>query len=364
LFPPHFVQTTFPRIGGRVIGIEDTAAQIHGVALLFPRSTAPQRTWTIWVAAPTLSDAALMALLQPLIAPDHGVLYRAGSGRQFTADSVAYGAYTLGAPSAEEVHALAQIQQQVWGVSAGALYPTDLHSAEFAPGSSLVARHDGMVVGMLFGFTRFTPPSGLHPATHPISLESQLLAVAPEHRRSGLAAALKYEQARRALQQGIRAIHWTTDPLQAGNAALNIATLGAVAGSFYVNYYPFSNALNRTTASRLGMLWLPEHKHHLPTTRTLVPLTQIPGVVILNRGPQQCAVAAGAPAIALELPRHWTALQQDDPVLAQQWRTTTDAILADVVGFTLGRYVISAVAQDAERRYLIGTTPTPAQLPQ
>ncbi len=153
-------------------------------------------------------------------------------------------------------------------------------------------------------------------------------------------------------------IHWTADPLQFANATLNFHKLRAVSGEFYPAYYPFQNELNRVPASRLGIAWLPATAWGCAGLADGPPrergLARLPGCAVLNHGPQILRGPAGAPHIAVEIPPDWTALQAADLESAAAWRAATDAILAEVVGFAPGRYLIADVATDGPRRYLVG----------
>lgn len=66
---------------------------------------------------------------------------------------------------------------------------------------------------------------------------SQMLAVAPELRNSGIGMKLKLAQRQRALERGLPLMVWTFDPLQSRNAYLNIVKLGGVVRKYKVNYY-------------------------------------------------------------------------------------------------------------------------------
>jgi predicted GNAT superfamily acetyltransferase len=359
LFPAYFIKTTFPKLGGRLFQLADAAGRTVGAAVLFPRAMSDSTRYvTLRLHAPLVSPADVLAAIAPQIAPDEAVLYRPSDGRTFPGSTMQLGAYSIGAPTSAEVSAIIDLQRAVWGDEAGHGYPGDLHSREFAPGSSLVARMDGRVAGFLFGFTRFTAPTGLPTTPNRLYLESQLLAIDPAHRGSGLAAALKRAQAVAAIKAGIHAIHWTADPLQRANALLNFAGLRAVSGTVYPSYYPFTNALNRVAASRLGIVWLPASAHGsaglAAGSRSKKDLTAFPGIVVLNDGPVQRTAAADAPAIAIAIPSDWTALQHAEPELAQAWRTTTDAVLGAHLGFTAGRYLITDVAREGENWYLVG----------
>lgn len=73
------------------------------------------------------------------------------------------------------------------------------------------------------------PPTPYH--------HSHMLAVAPEHRDSGLGAALKFAQRRDSLARGIQRMRWTFDPLAIKNASFNLNRLGATARHSIHNFY-------------------------------------------------------------------------------------------------------------------------------
>jgi predicted GNAT superfamily acetyltransferase len=85
-------------------------------------------------------------------------------------------------------------------------------------------------------------------------------------------------------------------------------------------------------------------------------------LTILNDGPDERPGSRGDPnphrpesdAIALEIPANWTAMQQQTPDLAARWRTTTDQLLIYYVKLKEGKYVMTDVAMEGTRRYLIG----------
>jgi hypothetical protein len=262
LLPAHFVKTTFVKMGGRLLTMGGADTPL-AVGLLFPRALEggrPIYTLRLHQLGPLPPDAELRAAVEQLIAPAGALLYRPEDGRSFGPTHAPAGGFDLGAPARAELAAARRLHGAIWGVAEAEGYPDDLYSVEFAPGTALVARRDGLLAGFLLGFRRFGLPAlaglGL-PYQLGLAVESQVMGVAPEQRRSGLAAALKREQARLALAAGIDLIHWTADPLQYPNAVLNFARLRAVAGEFTPAYYPFQNALNRVPASRLGISWLP-----------------------------------------------------------------------------------------------------------
>lgn len=377
LLPRYFVQTSFVRMGGRILRITDDDG-LRGVALLFPRGVeGERRVYTLRVSdVGGVPDGALIRAWQDVRkilthndahAPEFGIRlppnivpYWPGNAKTYAATHQQFGAFDIGAPGAEELPAIRTIRTAIWGVAPSDQFPSDLHSAEFGPGTSLVARADDALVGFLLGFYRF---DGLDNLAHAgvdvsLSIESQVMGVIPRLRRAGLAATLKRAQAVAARERGIGVIHWTADPLQFPNATLNFHKLRAVAGEFYPDFYPFQNKLNRVPASRFGITWLPAttwgRAGLADDPRRERGLDRFPGCVILNEGTQILATPHGAPHVAIEIPADWTTLQHDDLDTAAAWRTAADTILAEIVGLAPGRYLIADVAMAGDRRYLIG----------
>src|SRR5205823_4269133 len=71
---------------------------------------------------------------------------------------------------------------------------------------------------------------------------SHMLAIIPELQNSGLGRELKLRQRERALENNVRYIIWTFDPLQSRNAHLNINKLGCIVRRYKVNFYSTSMA--------------------------------------------------------------------------------------------------------------------------
>ncbi len=361
--PAHFVKTTFVTMGGML-----AVANSGALGMLFPRAYLNgQPVYTLRLQGPG-DPEALAALINPatLLAYDPGGSLSYHPGRREV------DGFSLGAPDPAELEAIRGLHSLIWGVGAEGHYPDDLHSAELGPATSMVARRDGQLVGFLLGFHRFALAAlaGLQlPYRLELGIESQVMGVAPAARRSGLAAALKREQARQALAEGLEWIHWTADPLQYANAALNFGQLRAVAGEFYPAYYPFQNELNRVTASRLGVVWLLRSacgQVGLEGSPSLAEdergLSRFAGIAPLNAGPVMLGNPGAAPYLALEVPADWTALQRDDHELALRWRAASDELLARHLGFAPGRYVLADVAAEGPRRYLIAHRFTPELL--
>ena len=121
----------------------------------------------------------------------------------------------------------------------------------------LGAIRNNQVVGFLLSYLGTDLPDPSRPAMANLKLVSQRMAVMPEFRSGGIGYALKLSQREYAVQQGIRLITWTFDPLNSRNAHLNIRKLGCMVQHYEVNYYGtqlhrWSVSINRIGWSRSG----------------------------------------------------------------------------------------------------------------
>jgi predicted GNAT superfamily acetyltransferase len=83
-------------------------------------------------------------------------------------------------------------------------------------------------------------------------------------------------------------------------------------------------------------------------------LTHHVGVEKVNEGWLKVNYTLCGPLIAIEIPADWTALQNEFIGEAIRWREATDHIFQHYVGQSPGKYVITGVGVEGERRYLIG----------
>jgi len=119
------------------------------------------------------------------------------------------------------------IQRAVWGnpgVSAEVMAVTQKFG-----GAVLGAFVEGRVAGFLYAFLARRNGQIIH--------WSHLMAVTARFRGRGLGLRLKLAHRKLALQQGIRSICWTYDPLQSANARLNLAKLGGSVEEYIVDCY-------------------------------------------------------------------------------------------------------------------------------
>jgi predicted GNAT superfamily acetyltransferase len=131
------------------------------------------------------------------------MLIRDLTSLQDYADCVALQEATWGEGFSERVPtAILRVSQMIGGVAAGAFDDA------------------GQMVGFVFGLTGVRNGELVH--------WSDMLAVRKELRSQGIGEQLKEYQRDKVLGVGVKAMLWTFDPLQAGNAHFNINHLGAV----------------------------------------------------------------------------------------------------------------------------------------
>ncbi|MEP7115765.1 MAG: GNAT family N-acetyltransferase [Ilumatobacteraceae bacterium] len=147
--------------------------------------------------------------------------------------------------TAAELAPMPVLEALVWGdVDLVAL---NLLVATVNEGGMAIGAFDGdRLVGSVYGF-----------ATHqPHVLHSHYLAVDPAYRRTGLGLELKQRQREWCLANGRTAMRWTFDPLQLGNAHLNLRSLHAVGVEYHANFYgPMGGINGGLPSDRLVVQW-------------------------------------------------------------------------------------------------------------
>jgi predicted GNAT superfamily acetyltransferase len=192
---------------------------------------------------------------------------------------------------------------------------------------------------------------------------SHMLGVVPEYRATGLGWRLKVEQRRVAMETGLDLIAWTYDPLQAPNARLNLAKLGAIAREYLLDVYPGStSALHAgTPTDRLVAEWwlgservverlsaVARRAAERRAGEGVVSIEAVPVNAVREAGrwllPDGHDLSADARRLAVTIPTGFTELQQHNLPLAQAWRSATREIFLtylarsyQVVDFLLDR---------------------------
>lgn len=219
------------------------------------------------------------------------------------------------------------------------------------------AYHHGTLVGACIAFLS----GGETPHVH-----SHLAAVRPQQRAKGIGFTLKLHQRAWALDRGIGSVSWTFDPLVRRNARLNLARLGATPVEYLPDFYGTrEDALNASVPTdRILVAWALAHPRiRLACARATPPLhaddlTAHGGRILVAPGRWDEPVTTadhGEPRALVGLPEDITALRQERPEVAEQWRVALRQSLGRaleeglaVVGFTEeGHYVLDRTPTEA-----------------
>ena len=131
-----------------------------------------------------------------------------------------------------------ELQRQVWPGSDADIVPAHLLLTVAHNGGVVLGASEGeKLVGFVLGFLGTDSASPDRVAMARLKHCSHMLGVLPGHRDRGIGFELKLAQRQAVIDQGIRLITWTYDPLMSGNAYLNIRKLGAICRRYRRNVY-------------------------------------------------------------------------------------------------------------------------------
>ena len=147
--------------------------------------------------------------------------------------------------TAAELAPLPVLESRVWGDID--LVAVNMLVATISEGGMAIGAFDGdRLVGSVYGFA----------TRQPEVLHSQYLAVDPEYRSRRIGMELKHRQRDWCLANGRTMMRWTFDPLQLGNAHLNLCALRATAVEYHVDLYgPMGGINGRMASDRLLVEW-------------------------------------------------------------------------------------------------------------
>jgi predicted GNAT superfamily acetyltransferase len=213
---------------------------------------------------------------------------------------------------------------QVWGnLGAGSEI---LQVTQKYGGVVLGALAKGKLLGFLYAFLGRYHGQLVH--------WSHMMAVDNRHRGQGLGHKMKLVHRELALQEGVKSICWTYDPLQSRNAALNIARLGARVEEYLRDCYGrFPSLIEKGLPSdRFVVRWQIGSAHvarclGAPALRTLDP-----GLPRINETRRNHAgfmvnrrlnLLFTAPRLLLEVPANTDEMRVRALELARRWRLET-----------------------------------------
>ncbi|MCL4486945.1 MAG: GNAT family N-acetyltransferase [Chloroflexi bacterium] len=132
-----------------------------------------------------------------------------------------------------------KLQARIWGYTEADVLPWDTFSVAVETGGQVIGAFLGdELVGFSLAFVGLQGEAAY--------LHSNMTAVAPEYRSTGIGKMLKLAQREDGIARGFGHMEWTFDPLQIRNAHFNIARLGAVVRKYLPDLYgPTSSPLHR-----------------------------------------------------------------------------------------------------------------------
>ena len=259
--------------------------------------------------------------------------------------------------SLEDYEACVALQEETWGQGFSERVPTAILKVSQILGGVADGAWsaDGRLLGFVFGMTGLRDGEPVH--------WSDMLAVRPEARSSGLGTALKHHQRARMLDTGIRTVLWTFDPLRARNAHLNFTLLGVRSAEYVEDMYGATDSpLHRGIGTdRLVVRWELDHPdveaRIAGTWQPTGPWGDLPAALDVL-GSATGFERPGAPTLGLEShrltvrdPADIGAIMETEPGLALEWRRRTRSALTHYIarGWQVGAFLRDA----ASPRYLL-----------
>jgi predicted GNAT superfamily acetyltransferase len=150
----------------------------------------------------------------------------------------------------DELEACVNLQVETWGYDPSDVIPRKAFLVWQKVGGQVIGAFDTDLPGAgseggpesLIGFVMALPGIKFNGGDPKPYLHSHMMAVKKGYRDRGLGVQLKSEQRTEALARGIRHIEWTFDPLEIKNAFLNIHKLGAIARTYFEDFYGVSSS--------------------------------------------------------------------------------------------------------------------------
>lgn len=265
----------------------------------------------------------------------------------------------------DDFHAAEDVQRAAWNSDDIDIVPLHIMLTIAKNGGvALGAFAQQQLVGFVLGFLGTSNRYGAEaPATVKLKHCSHQMGVLPAWQSRGVGYALKVAQREAVLNQGVRLITWTYDPLESKNARLNIAKLGVVCNTYIRDYYgELRDDLNRNLASDRFQVdwWIASRRIETRLTRNRPPLqlhhyldvgTPIINPVLWDdRGLPVCQSPLGPPPserFLAEFPANFQTIRRVDNALAVAWRLHLRSICE--AAFASGYTVIDYVHEPGQR---------------
>ena len=194
----------------------------------------------------------------------------------------------------EEMQSCVDLQRKVFGTPDLETSPVrHLVVTKFAGGFTLGAFDGDKIVGFVLSVPMFKGETRC--------FYSHMTAVDPKYQNHGIGAKLKWAQRARALQENVKYIKWTFQPVQARNAFFNLERLGATIKTYQPNFYGTDYLASETRgidSDRLFADWF----------------LDAPKVVALSNG--ESFQENSKIARRVEIPNDWNKLVNENAVVA------------------------------------------------
>ncbi len=258
----------------------------------------------------------------------------------------------------EELETVVAIQRSVWEDPTSVIYRNALVSY-VRNGGALIGAFDGeRLVGFVLGYLGTETQDTSRPAMANLKLVSNRMAILPEYRDQGIGYELKLAQRQFAIQQGIRLITWTFDPLQSRNAYLNIRKLGAISRRYWRDYYgtaPSSHVVLGSSDRLITEWWVTNNRveQRINGKRSGLTITQYTSANAMILNPSRAGVGGSFPepgemtsqhpgmVILVEIPSDFSAIVKNDPDMARAWRQHSRDSLEQAIasGYTITDFI-------------------------
>lgn len=235
----------------------------------------------------------------------------------------------------QDYEACIALQEATWGTGFSELVPMALMIVSQRLGGVAAGAFDddGSLAGFIFGLSGIENGVPVH--------WSDMLAVRTDCRGQGLGIRLKSYQRNAVLENGIRRMYWTFDPLESRNAYINLARLGIVAREYVENMYGHTDSpLHRGIGTdRFVALWqldAPRVERRLAeegSPPAIEDLAEVPRVLDCTPGspsgwPEpETRDTPSASEVLAAIPSDIQALKSASPELAVRWRVATSSVL-------------------------------------
>jgi predicted GNAT superfamily acetyltransferase len=248
------------------------------------------------------------------------------------------------------------MQEEVWGTLA--LGCEVLGVIQKYGGVVLGALQEGEMVGFLVALLARRHGRLVH--------WSHMMAVREGFRDLGLGFQMKLAHRKLALEQGIKSICWTYDPLQSRNAALNLRRLGATVEEYIPNCYGrFPSMIEKGLPSdRFVVNWKigsTAVEHRLGAVAPDQDFARIQRTNDTQLNPRsfvensRIRLSIRAPRLLVEIPANTDAMRAKDSGLALRWRMETRRIFQHYlrVGYRVADFIAPSAATGRRCFYVL-----------